>query len=328
MDSDEDYEYDTGEDYTYDDDDANDKDDSSSIEEGSDLKDNSMHTSQTSETPKNRLLMAKIGGKLKIPDGSYFISEYASIYQIMESHVNDVASLLDLDPDCAHIMLQNFRWNKEKLMDQFFVTPDKVLEDCGLNLYIPMASNSTSVSSSPTALKSPATDSGVSSVNPEEFFMCRICCDSCSKNDAFSLGCNHMFCRPCYTEYARTQVMDGPSCVFAHCPQHKCNQALTRSHFAYFLSSSHQDTYEKYKVYSVRNFIEMTKGLQYCPAAGCDKVAVGLGVSTVRCSCGSVFCSKCGEEAHEPCTCAQLVDWNQKCMNESETANWILANTK
>ncbi|KAJ1396709.1 hypothetical protein B484DRAFT_472235, partial [Ochromonadaceae sp. CCMP2298] len=38
--------------------------------------------------------------------------------------------------------------------------------------------------------------------------------------------------------------------------------------------------------------------------------------------------SRCGEEAHDPCCCAQLAEWTLKCMNESETANWILANTR
>jgi hypothetical protein len=35
-----------------------------------------------------------------------------------------------------------------------------------------------------------------------------------------------------------------------------------------------------------------------------------------------------GEEAHDPCSCAQLAEWELKCVNESETANWILANTR
>ena len=71
-------------------------------------------------------------------------------------------------------------------------------------------------------------------------------------------------------------------------------------------STTMTETLKKYEVFLLRNFIEMTKGLQYCPSAGCDKVAVGTGISTVRCDCGSVFCCKCGEEAHDPCTCAQL----------------------
>jgi len=37
---------------------------------------------------------------------------------------------------------------------------------------------------------------------------------------------------------------------------------------------------------------------------------------------------RCGEEAHAPSSCALLTRWLEKCQNESETANWILANTK
>jgi ariadne-1 len=54
----------------------------------------------------------------------------------------------------------------------------------------------------------------------------------------------------------------------------------------------------------------------------------GLTVQTVRCDCGHPYCFKCGEEAHDPTSCAQLAVWTEKCSNESETANWILANTK
>ena len=37
---------------------------------------------------------------------------------------------------------------------------------------------------------------------------------------------------------------------------------------------------------------------------------------------------RCGEEAHQPAGCPALAEWAEKCQNESETANWILANTK
>lgn len=68
--------------------------------------------------------------------------------------------------------------------------------------------------------------------------------------------------------------------------------------------------------------------MRYCPAANCDKVAVASGITTVKCECGNPFCFKCGEESHDPANCTQLGAWTLKCQNESETANWILANTK
>jgi len=51
-------------------------------------------------------------------------------------------------------------------------------------------------------------------------------------------------------------------------------------------------------------------------------------VSTVLCKCGFKFCFKCGEEDHAPASCQMLQQWLDKCKNESETAHWIIANTK
>jgi hypothetical protein len=36
----------------------------------------------------------------------------------------------------------------------------------------------------------------------------------------------------------------------------------------------------------------------------------------------TLYTHRCGEEAHDPCCCAQLAEWALKCRNESETANW------
>jgi len=52
---------------------------------------------------------------------------------------------------------------------------------------------------------------------------------------------------------------------------------------------------DAYDTYFVRNFIETCKNMKYCPAPGCEKVAVGSGVTTVRCHCGYPFCMRCGE---------------------------------
>ena len=36
----------------------------------------------------------------------------------------------------------------------------------------------------------------------------------------------------------------------------------------------------------------------------------------------------CGENWHEPVKCALLRTWKKKCDDDSETSNWIAANTK
>lgn len=251
-----------------------------------------------------------------IPDGSYIITEYSAVIPLMDYLISTVASLLNLDTDATQILLQNCRWNKEKLMDNFFSSSAKVLEEAGLDLHTSEILASLGENRPLVRFLSP---------DSRREFVCRICCESTEVNKAFSLGCGHLFCRPCYKEYLNSQISDGPSCIKAHCPQHKCKQAITKTIVLKFTETKVSNNYN---IFVTRNFMETSKTMKYCPAAGCDKVAIGSGITTVRCVCGMSFCFRCGEEAHDPSTCTQLSEWRTKCMNESETANWILANTK
>ena len=89
---------------------------------------------------------------------------------------------------------------------------------------------------------------------------------------------------------------------------------------------------QRYSRAILEQFVNSNKQMRWCPAPGCERIVMaGAGVKNVRCGpggCGCTFCFKCGEEAHQPASCAELVSWVEKCQNESETANWILANTK
>lgn len=48
----------------------------------------------------------------------------------------------------------------------------------------------------------------------------------------------------------------------------------------------------------------------------------------VQCTCGLMFCFNCGLEAHSPCSCDIWRRWDEKSRDESETVNWLVANTK
>ncbi|WP_288077469.1 IBR domain-containing protein, partial [Pseudomonas sp.] len=86
---------------------------------------------------------------------------------------------------------------------------------------------------------------------------------------------------------------------------------------------------KKYSRVILEQFVSNGKHMRWCPAPGCERVIMaGAGVANVRCGpggCGNAFCFKCGEDAHQPSSCEELVRWTEKCQNESETANWILA---
>lgn len=47
-----------------------------------------------------------------------------------------------------------------------------------------------------------------------------------------------------------------------------------------------------------------------------------------ECPCGVSFCFKCSRQPHSPCTCQMWSMWDEKVNGDSETKNWLAANTK
>lgn len=47
-----------------------------------------------------------------------------------------------------------------------------------------------------------------------------------------------------------------------------------------------------------------------------------------ECPCGMSFCFKCLRHPHSPCTCQMWNMWDEKINGDSETRNWLAANTK
>jgi len=86
----------------------------------------------------------------------------------------------------------------------------------------------------------------------------------------------------------------------------------------------------RYESFLNNSFVEMNSRIKWCPTPGCTFAIMATGaVLEVKCvQCKQKFCFKCYQEAHAPASCKVLKEWNLKCSNESETANWILANTK
>ena len=86
----------------------------------------------------------------------------------------------------------------------------------------------------------------------------------------------------------------------------------------------------------MRTFVEDSNYLKWCPAPNCE-YAVECKISafnlkeivpTVNCNCGHAFCFGCLLNDHQPCICPLVKLWMKKCADDSETSNWISANTK
>jgi len=151
-----------------------------------------------------------------------------------------------------------------------------------------------------------------------------------------SMPCGHEFCFDCWGGFVKAKLSDGPSCILMTCPQAGCNEIVTEEEVCKVATSDELKSFENYQL---RHFVEFNKTCRWCPGPGCERVAAlpsnSNGIYSdsdqvvAHCdSCFTDFCIKCGEEPHAPLTCTSLETWKEKCENESETANWILANTK
>jgi len=225
----------------------------------------------------------------------------------MKRRLKEVTEILDIPPSAAAVLLREFSWSKELLLENFYSNTEKLLKKHGVyhRCYPkpPLASNG----------------------------MCPICYDEMHKK--LAMPCGHEFCLDCWHDFFATAVQDeGAFCVKKTCPQADCGEAITEKE----VEIAAPDFLQRFQSYQLRNFVDSNTLTRWCPGKGCERVACAQSASAMEqednvahCDgCFTSFCLLCGEEPHAPSGCKDLARWNEKCRNESETANWILANTK
>ena len=223
----------------------------------------------------------------------------------MKRRLKDVTEVLDIPPSAATVLLREHNWCKEQLLEVFYDDPSKLLKKCGVYARChPLTAKSTR--------------------------LCAICYEE--GQPMLSMPCSHEFCMECWKDFIENAVTEGPMCVRKTCPEAKCTELMTEEE----VEKAAPDSLAKFQNHQLRSFVESNDLTRWCPGKGCDKVACALngtakeqeGSRIVCDGCQMEFCLNCGEEPHLPCSCKNLQLWNEKCRNESETANWILANTK
>lgn len=96
------------------------------------------------------------------------------------------------------------------------------------------------------------------------------------------------------------------------------------------------EQYLRYQVLLTRTYVDDLANLKWCPAPNCEyaldcavkRQELSKIVPTVACHCKHQFCFGCTLNEHQPTPCSLVKMWLKKCEDDSETANWISANTK
>lgn len=244
-------------------------------------------------------------------DVSYCVHSPEDIQKQQDEMMDEVNMILEMRKEDAAILLRHFRWNKERLMEDYMDRPNKVLEAAGLG----------SNAGQPPKLQ----------VIPN--FMCDICCDDDEGLESFAMKCDHRYCVDCYRQYLTQKIREEGEAARIQCPADGCSKIMDARSLDLLVTP---DLAGRYQTLLNRTYVEDKDVLKWCPAPDCEN-AVECGIKkkdldkvvpTVACNCGYRFCFGCILSDHQPAPCELVKRWLKKCADDSETANWISANTK
>mmetsp|Transcript_119722 Transcript_119722/g.211640 ORF Transcript_119722/g.211640 Transcript_119722/m.211640 type:complete len:505 (-) Transcript_119722:68-1582(-) len=218
-----------------------------------------------------------------------------------ETAISEAAELLDVPRGDAFLLLRHYKWNQDRLGEDFFADTSKVRETVGVH-----ASDT-----------SAAQDAGA-------------LCGICFTDPPISvMPCGHnSYCGDCWKQYVETAVQEGKGCLELKCPTAKCGERLRPEHLKRFCSD---ELWRRYERFLVEAFVEGNSELAWCPGRGCDRAArkrPGLKSLQVECPCGLQWCLGCKSDTHRPVPCEIVQEWSKKNKETSEDSIWLVRNTK
>eukprot|EP00918_Siedleckia_nematoides_P026310 GHVU01056764.1.p1 GENE.GHVU01056764.1~~GHVU01056764.1.p1 ORF type:complete len:546 (-),score=74.56 GHVU01056764.1:424-2061(-) len=271
------------------------------------------------------------------------------IVKHMVDCIREVNAVVQIPATTIRILLNHFKWDKEKLMECYYDgDQEKLFSEA--HVVSPNRSGSAGVGPSRSFGAQPkpkvirTTRSSSASAGGSEATTCEICylsmphgsrdlpqtsstsLPACSMMTG--LECGHRFCSQCWTEYLTTKIMDEGMGQTIACAAHGCDILVDDATVMNLLTDPKVKL--KYQHLITNSFVECNRMLRWCPMPDCGHVVKVqyFDHRPVTCACGHIFCFACGENWHDPVKCRWLRKWIKKCDDDSETSNWIAANTK
>ncbi|CAN6363656.1 unnamed protein product [Urochloa humidicola] len=239
-----------------------------------------------------------------------------------EEVIARVAELLSFPAGFAAALLRHFKWDAGRVEERWFSDDRRIRAAVGLPPEgVPV----------PTSLLTTAA-AGDSSPT------CGICFAGAG-GEMRSAACGaHFYCGECWRGYIAAAVGDGAArCLSLRCPEPTCAAAVVRELVDAAAAAADRARYARFLLRSFVDDGAAAAGhrIKWCPAPACNRaveLAAGIagdaGAADVFCACRHGFCWRCGEEAHRPVSCDTVRAWLDKNNSYSETANWVLDNTK
>ena len=244
-------------------------------------------------------------------DIPFKVYDPVAVQKQQDDVMDEVHMILDIRKEEVAILLRHFRWNKERLIEDYMDKSAQVLEAAGLS------------------------QNGTRPPLPEAIpgFACDICCEEGEGLESFALKCGHRYCVDCYRHYLKQKIREEGEAARIQCPSDGCSLIIDARSLETLVPTELSDRYHELLN---RTYVEDRDTLKWCPAPDCQnaiecevkKKDLDKIVPTVACACGYRFCFGCILTDHQPAPCDLVKKWLKKCADDSETANWISAHTK
>ncbi|POY70107.1 hypothetical protein BMF94_6881 [Rhodotorula taiwanensis] len=270
---------------------------------------------------KGRASMGGAGGGGGNGDDLYGQVEYRpwNLAQLEEEQRRQVAyveDMLKLKPESAAVLLRYFAWKKEKLVETYMEDADATLARAGIQ------------------------EGGAQPrLKRVRGFTCEVCYTD-ETQETLALSCDHRsradeaHCRDCYSQYLTSKITEEGESRRIECMAKDCNVIVDERTVELVVEPP---VLQRYRTLLNRTYVDDNPRMKWCPAPNCEYAiecavaarSLDVTVPTVQCACGHIFCFGCTLDGdHRPCCCPIVKRWLQKCKDDSETSNWISANTK
>ena len=236
------------------------------------------------------------------------------IVQHMDDCIQDVISVIQIPATTVRILLNHFKWDKQKLIECYYeANQDKLFSEA----HVRSLSGGRGSARSSSSAETEAAD-----------LECEICLLTVPSQMMMGLECSHTFCVTCWTDYLTMKIMDEGMGQTIACAAHGCDILVDDATVMKLVTDA--DVKLKYQNLITNNFVECSHLLRWCPKPDCSHVVKVdyYDAAPVTCVCSHTFCFSCGENWHDPVKCKWLKMWIKKCDFDSETFHWMAANTK